>query len=116
MAVGCLQPDQQQQPSSQVQKLLPANCEGCLGGWGECTVFVYRRGKRKGSSCGLFEKWTVSFSPLEMPLLFFFPFHVLQQYMIFMQSFLKYCAVFENELNPGSFPLYFFPLVTAQIH
>lgn len=59
---------------------------------------------------------TVSFSPMKCHFLNFFSFHLLQLYMIFLQSFLKYYAVFENELNPESFLLYFSPLVTAQIH
>ena len=109
VAVGCLQPDQQQQTLSQAQKVLPATCQGGLRGWAKCTMFIYRKGERRGSSCGMFLKngpyiflqWKCHFSDS-------FPFHLLHLYMISMQSFLKYCAVFENELNPESFSLYFF--------
>ena len=60
------------QPSSQGQKVLPAHCR--LGwGWRQCLMFVYRKGESKGSLGGTFEKWTVSFSPMEMPPLGFFP-------------------------------------------
>lgn len=50
----------------------------------------------------------ISYSKGNASFLIFFLFHWLHLHMIFMQSFLKHCAVFENELNSESFSLYYF--------
>ena len=106
VAVGCLQSHQQQQPS-QAQKVLPANCWEWWGFGGNIQCLFTERVKEKVFFVSSLKKGPILFPSGNVTSLIFFPFHLFHLYMIFMQSFLKYCAVFENELNPGSFSFYF---------
>ena len=93
------------------QKVLPAHCQRVSDGVGQNVQHLFTgRIKDKVLLVGylkngpyIFLQWKCYFSGL-------FPFHLLHLYMIFMQPFCKYCAVFENELNPESFFLSLPPL------
>ena len=105
-------------PLSEQLIKLPDNCQRVPGGVGQNVQHLFTgRIKDKVLLVGylkngpyIFLQWKCHFSG-------FFPFHLLHLYMIFMQPFHKYCAIFENELNPESFFLSPPPaLVTAQMH
>lgn len=107
VVVSCLHPDQQQNTAT-ITRAKDAVRAHCRVGWRWDLMLVYSKGERKGSLCGMLAKWTISLSPKNCHFFYFFLFHWLHLHMIFMQSFLKHCAVFENELNSESFSLYYF--------
>lgn len=69
LLAACILISSRTQPPPQGQKMPSAHCRV---GWRLDLMLVYRKGEQKGPLCGMLAKWTVSLSPKEMPVFWFF--------------------------------------------